>query len=439
MPGKTYEETLEWLYGSLPMFQRIGAAAYKKDLTNIRMLCAQLGEPQLAFPSIHVAGTNGKGSTSHMLAAIFQAAGWKTGLYTSPHYVDFRERVRINGQMIPREAVVRFVEGHKESWASISPSFFEMSVALAFDHFRNEEVDIAIIETGLGGRLDSTNIITPRLSVITNIGFDHMQMLGDTLPLIAGEKAGIMKPGIPVVIGEWHAETAPVFKERAVRERSPIAFACRHIRLKPGMDLPGRSSWTVLAGRSSWLDDLETDMTGPYQYHNLRTVLESVWQWNKYYPAEAVPDDAIRRGLASVRSSTGMVGRWMRLREKPLVMTDAAHNLHGMDAMLPRLMSLPARKRHFVLGFVSDKDVAEVLARFPADGKYYWCEPDVPRRKPVGEVVSIAREMGRAGESFHSVAAAYDAALAAASDEDLVFVGGSSFVVGDLLAAIGPH
>jgi len=433
----TYDETLAWLYGALPMYQRIGAAAYKKDLDNIRALCAGLGEPQLAFPSIHVAGTNGKGSTSHMLAAIFQAAGWKTGLYTSPHYVDFRERVRVNGQMIPKEDVVRFVAGHKDSWAAIAPSFFEMSVALAFDHFRNEKVDIAIIETGLGGRLDSTNIITPRLSVITNIGFDHMQMLGDTLPLIAGEKAGIIKPGIPVVIGEWHAETAPVFKTVAGREGASIAFACRHIRLKPGPDKPGYLSWTVHAGRILWLTDLETDMTGPYQYHNLRTVLESVWQWNKHYPEEALPESAIRRGLAIVRSSTGMVGRWMRLRENPLVIADAAHNLHGMDAMLPRLLSLPARRRHFVLGFVSDKDVAEVLARFPADGIYYWCEPDVPRRKPVGEVVAMAGQLGRVGSAYRSVEEAYDAALAVASAEDLVFVGGSSFVVGDLLAAIG--
>ncbi len=433
----TYAETLDWLYQALPMYQRIGAEAFKKDLTNIRKLCALLGDPQDAFPTVHVAGTNGKGSTSHMLAAIFRAAGWKTGLYTSPHYVDFRERIRIDGAMIGRDAVIDFVEAHKAGWAEIRPSFFEMTVAMAFDHFRRERVDIAIIETGLGGRLDSTNIITPRLSVITNIGFDHMQMLGHTLEAIAGEKAGIIKPDIPVVIGEWNAETAPVFRKTAGARGASISFACRHIRVRKEMETADHVAWSVQAGRRHWMDHLQTDMTGPYQRQNIRTVLEAVYQWNKTYPDQMLPDDAVRRGLADVKGLTGMIGRWMRLRERPTVITDAAHNMHGMQAMLPRLLGLPARQRHFVLGFVSDKDIAPVVEAFPADDKFYWCAPDIPRRKPVEAVKEEAGRLGREGEAYGSVGAAYAAALAAADPDDLVFVGGSSFVVGDFLAFLG--
>ena len=433
----TYAETLDWLYQALPMYQRIGAAAFKKDLTNIRQLCTLLGNPQDAFPTVHVAGTNGKGSTSHMLAAIFRAAGWKTGLYTSPHYVDFRERIRVDGAMIGRQSVIDFVLAHKAEWTEIQPSFFEMTVALAFDHFRREQVDIAIVETGLGGRLDSTNIITPWLSVITNIGFDHMQMLGHTLEAIAGEKAGIIKPRVPVVIGEWHAETAPVFRQVAAGRGSAIAFACRHIRLRKEAETADHVEWSVQAGRQHWMDHVRTDMTGPYQRQNVRTVLEAVYQWNKAYPGDKLPDEAIRRGLADVKGLTGMIGRWMRLRERPIVITDAAHNLHGMQAMLPRLLGLPARRRHFVLGFVSDKDIAPVLEAFPADGLFYWCAPDIPRRKPADEVKTEAAKIGLVGEAFDSVGAAYDAALAAAGPDDVVFVGGSSFVVGDFLAFLG--
>jgi dihydrofolate synthase/folylpolyglutamate synthase len=433
----TYAETLDWLYQALPMYQRIGAAAFKKDLTNIRQLCTLLGDPQDAFPTVHVAGTNGKGSTSHMLAAIFRAAGWKTGLYTSPHYVDFRERIRIDGAMIGRDAVIDFVEAHKAEWAEIRPSFFEMTVAMAFDHFRREQVDIAIIETGLGGRLDSTNIIMPRLSVITNIGFDHMQMLGHTLEAIAGEKAGIIKPGIPVVIGEWHAETAPVFRRTAAARGSGLSFACRHIRLRREAETSDHVAWSVHAGRRLWMDQLRTDMTGPYQRQNVRTALEAVYQWNRSYPEDMLPDEAVRRGLADVKGLSGMIGRWMRLREMPTVITDAAHNLHGMQAMLPRLLALPAKQRHFVLGFVSDKDIAPVLDAFPADGKYYWCAPDIPRRKPAEEVQAEAGRSGRTGMAYTSVGDAYNAAMAAAGPDDLIFVGGSSFVVGDFLAFLG--
>lgn len=435
----TYAETLDWLYHALPMYHRIGAAAYKKDLTNIRQLCNLLGNPQTCFPSIHVAGTNGKGSTSHMLAAIFQAAGWRTGLYTSPHYVDFRERIRVNGAMIGRDEVVDFVHRQKAAWADIQPSFFEMTVAMAFEHFRQSGVEIAIIETGLGGRLDSTNIIQPQLSVITNIGFDHMQQLGHTLPEIAGEKAGIIKPGIPAVIGQWQAETAPVFQAMARAQGSGISFACRHIRLRPEAVFSGGMRWTAYAGRQRWLDDLQTDLSGPYQKNNLRTVLQAVWKWNETYPQQVVPENAVREGLADVKGRTGMIGRWMILRRDPLVITDAAHNMHGMAAMLPGLLALPAQRRHFVLGFVSDKEVAPILRAFPKDGMYYWCAPDLPRRKPVDQLQAEAAALGRPGRAFSSVPEAYSTALQTANPEDLVFVGGSSFVVGDLLANLETH
>jgi len=430
----TYKQTIDFLFTSLPMFQRIGDAAIKKDLTNIRLLCDLIDQPQTAFPSIHIAGTNGKGSTSHMLASIFQAAGKKVGLYTSPHYVDFRERIKINGVMVPERYVVKFVKEYKDKWENIQPSFFEITVMMAFHYFKQEKVEIAIIETGLGGRLDSTNIITPRLSVITNIGFDHMQMLGNTLPAIAFEKAGIIKAGVPVVIGEWQKETAPVFKEKASQVKAPIYFASKHLTANQSKSGLLKSTFDISTQKQEWLSDLITDMTGPYQQQNIKTVLEGIFRWNQYYPEEFIDDRFIGKGLREVKKATGMIGRWMVIRKKPLVIADAAHNHHGMAAMLPGLLAHPARKRHFVLGFVADKDITKILALFPKDGHYYWCAPGIPRAKPSVETRDIALESGLSGQAYSSVEKAFDQALKEAGSYDLIFVGGSSYVVGDFLA-----
>ena len=397
-----------------------------------------LGDPHQSFPSIHVAGTNGKGSTSHMLASIFQASGKKVGLYTSPHYVDFRERIRINGKMISEKAVIRFVESNRDKWSAFQPSFFEITVAMAFDHFRNNKVDMAVIETGLGGRLDSTNIITPMLSVITNIGFDHMKMLGDTLPLIATEKAGIIKNQVPVVIGEWQRESAPVFRHQSSVQNAPIHFASRHIRLSSVRQNPNRMTFHASYGNNSWLKQISTDLTGPYQVQNCKTVLEAIWCWNKYYPKDAFPDKVIKRGLENVIPSTGMVGRWMIIKQHPLIIADAAHNVHGMKAMLPALLKIRAPKKHFVLGFVSDKDITEILKLFPKNANYYWCAPDIPRGKPSSETQAIGATLKLNGLAYPNVLAALASALLSAGKKDLIFIGGSSYVVGDFLASKNP-
>ncbi len=431
-----YKETIEFLFSSLPMYQRVGDAAIKKDLTNIRSLCNFLDQPQSAFPCIHIAGTNGKGSTSHMLASIYQSSGKKVGLYTSPHYVDFRERIKINGKMITEADVMLFVKKYKEKWQAIQPSFFEITVAMAFDYFRNEKVDIAIIETGLGGRLDSTNIIRPMLSVITNIGYDHMQMLGHTLPEIAFEKAGIIKHKIPVIIGEWRKETAEVFKEKAKNEEAPIHFASRHIL----PDLPSGSMlkhvYHIKTRSGPWPGKIETDLTGPYQQKNICTVLETLYCWNKYYPEQKISIQQIRNGLKSVKKSTAMIGRWMVISEKPLVIADAAHNIDGIKSIVPSLLKIKANRRHFVLGFVSDKDVKKILSLFPKDGLYYWCSPDLPRGKPAHETMAVGSSIGLNGNYHKSVMTAYEEVLSIASNSDLIFVGGSSYVVGDLLAGL---
>lgn len=432
----TYKQTIDFLFSSLPMFQRVGDTAIKKDLTNIRLLCGFLNQPQNSYPSIHIAGTNGKGSTSHMLASIFQATGRKVGLYTSPHYIDFRERIKINGLKIAEKEVIRFVKTYKDKWAPIQPSFFEITVAMAFDYFRKEKVDIAIIETGLGGRLDSTNIILPRLSVITNIGFDHMSMLGYTLPEIAREKAGIIKHNIPVIIGEWQKETTAVFKEKAIYVSAPIHFASKHITLLRKQKSLLAYQYTIRTRTGIWFDRMVTDLTGPYQEKNIRTVLETIWCWNLYYPTEAVKKSEITKGLSNVKESTNMIGRWMVMQQKPLVITDAAHNTHGMLAMLPELLKVPSNQRHFILGFVSDKDITKILSLFPQDGLYYWCSPDIPRGKAAEETRAAGDVVGLIGHSFESVWKAYAQAIKSAGPSDLIFVGGSSYVVGDFLAAL---
>lgn len=371
-----------------------------------------------------------------MLASIFQAAGKKVGLYTSPHYVDFRERIKINGKTISGKDVVDFVKTWNEKWHSIQPSFFEITVAMAFDFFRNEKVDIAIIETGLGGRLDSTNIIYPLMSVITNIGYDHMQLLGNTIPEIAFEKAGIIKKHIPVIIGEWQKETAEVFKKKAKKEDAPIHFAAKHIFLESTNGDIFTRVYSVKMRSGNWIENIESDLTGPYQKKNIRTVLEVMSCWNKYYPDQGISDKQIKDGLKDVKKSTAMIGRWMIIRDKPLVLTDAAHNIDGIKSILPDVLKIASTRRHFILGFVSDKDVKKILSLFPQEGLYYWCSPAIPRGKPALETMKAGKELGLRGNAFNSVSSAYHEAFANATKNDLVFVGGSSYVVGDFLAAM---
>ena len=434
----TYKQTIEFLFTSLPMYQRVGDIAIKKDLTNIRKLCSLLDNPHESFSTIHVAGTNGKGSTSHMLASIFQAAGKKTGLYTSPHYVDFRERIKVNGRKISKAEVTRFVNKNRKEWQAIQPSFFEITVAMAFDYFRKEQVDIAIIETGLGGRLDSTNIITPLLSVITNIGYDHMQMLGHTLAEIAGEKAGIIKKRIPVIIGERHKETEDVFRQKAASMESPMYFSFANVTIEQAGETLRTKKFRVTTKHDDNTLMIETDLNGPYQEKNIATVIEACRIWNEYYSNDSLEISTIKKGLRNVIKNTSMLGRWMVMQKNPLVLADAAHNIDGIKSIMPQLLSIKASKKHFVLGFVKEKDIKDLLALFPKDAAYYWCSPNIPRGKDVNETQSDGAELGLIGDVFGNVTEAYQNAISKAGKDDFIFVGGSSYVVGDYLAKKKP-
>lgn len=390
------------------MYQRVGKAAYKADLSNTILLADHLGNPENSFKSIHVAGTNGKGSTSHMLASILQHAGYKVGLYTSPHLKDFRERIRINGEMIPEEYITSFIGLHKEFFEENALSFFEMTVGLAFDFFRKEEVDVAVIEVGLGGRLDSTNIVTPEVSVITNIGFDHMNFLGSTLEEIAVEKAGIIKEGIPVVIGEIQKETRYVFEQVAEQNFASIRFA-----------------------EEQDINDYKTDMQGVYQLKNMRTavvtirtMIEKGWE---------VPESAIERGLFAVTKTTGLQGRWQILQESPRVICDTAHNREGLEIVLDQLETENHKNLRIVLGVVADKDLDSILPLFPKEASYYFCKPDVPRGMDVEKLKLAAEDFLLFGEAFNSVEEAYRKALKEADDEDVIYVGGSTFTVAEVL------
>lgn len=424
-----YQDVLDYLYEQLPMFHRIGPAAYKADLTNTFRLMEILDHPEHAFKSVHVAGTNGKGSTSHMLAAILQEAGYKTGLYTSPHLLDFRERIRINGEMISRDAVQDFVVKHRAAFDAVAPSFFEWTVALAFDHFRQATVDIAVIETGLGGRLDSTNVIAPVLSVITNIGWDHANLLGDTLEKIAGEKAGIIKPDIPVVIGERDEATAQVFEEKAASASAPITFASDIVKVDCIRRELDRQFLRVLSsGRPAGLE-IELDLPGAYQQKNVATVLAAVDQLIE--AGWSISDAAVKRALTGVRPRTGLMGRWHKLSEDPLTICDVGHNEDGIREVVSQLQATPFRKLHFVLGMVKDKDVRSVLRLLPVDASYYFCQPGLPRALPVGELAEVAGGCGIRGAVFPTVRQAVEAAGRAAEPGDLVFIGGSTFVVAE--------
>ncbi|OYX12551.1 MAG: dihydrofolate synthase, partial [Algoriphagus sp. 32-45-6] len=371
-----YQGTLDYLFNALPMFQRVGASAFKKDLSNTLALCSHLGNPERKFKSIHVAGTNGKGSTSHTLAAILQSAGYKTGLYTSPHLKSFTERVRVNGQEITEQAVVDFVEANKPFLDELKPSFFEMTVGLAFWYFAKEEVDIAVIEVGMGGRLDSTNVISPELAVITNIGWDHMQFLGDSLPLIAGEKAGIIKPGIPVVISQTQEETTSVFIQKAQESQAPITFADQKIKLeKLSSFQAGLARYAVSQEGESSI--LEYGLLGDYQIHNLPGILESVNQLRQM--GWRISENALRKGLKEVSSLTGLKGRWQILGEKPTVIADTGHNEPGIRAILSQLESYSFDQLWMVIGMVQDKDITKILALLPKSARFVFCQANLPR------------------------------------------------------------
>jgi len=431
-----YAETLDYLFSQLPMYQRQGAIAFKKDLTNTLALCELQDNPQHKFKSIHVAGTNGKGSVSHMLASVFQSAGYKVGLYTSPHLKDFRERIKINGQMISEELVIDFVKKFKVDFERIKPSFFEMTVALAFDHFAKNEVDIAIIEVGLGGRLDSTNVITPELSVITNIGYDHQQFLGETLPEIAGEKAGIIKPNVPVVIGEFQQEVVNVFENKARETNSRLRFANREWEILGAELLSNAVDDYSLKLSVRHYDGLELEvegqLTGPHQRKNLLTVLESVrtlsdMGWN-------VTREHFKDGVKTVVDRTGLLGRWQILQRNPLVICDTGHNTEGLFPNLERLLSnrLP-EQLHFVWGMVNDKDVSKTLQMLPKEASYYFCKPNVPRGLDISVLAEKANELNLKHIPFPSVAEALKAAKGLAKTDDIVYVGGSTFVVAEVV------
>jgi dihydrofolate synthase / folylpolyglutamate synthase len=436
----TYKQTLDYLYAQLPMFTRIGASAFKKDLTNTLALCDTLGNPQNAFPSVHIAGTNGKGSTAHMMAAVLQAAGYKTGLYISPHYKDFRERIKINGQYISKKYVTDFVKQNIPHFERIQPSFFEMTVAMAFDYFSKEKVDIAVIEVGLGGRFDSTNIITPLVSVITNISLDHTDMLGTTLPEIAFEKAGIIKPKIPVVIGEIHAETRPVFEKKAVESNAPIYFASQDIDIETVSNNFEKSIFKINYSNFDFpsyknlqsLGDLEVGLSGDFQEKNVTTVLETIPVLNKNSSFK-IDETALRTGLKNVKSLTNFIGRWQVIGENPTILCDSAHNEGGLSLTLNQLKTLNFNNLHIVLGFVKDKDLSKVLTLFPDSATYYFAKANIPRGLDAEILRGMASEQNLTGRAYKSVKQALAAAKKRAQPDDLIFVGGSIFVVAEIL------
>lgn len=424
-----YQETLAYLFSRLPMFTRIGAAAFKKDLTNTLALCEVLNQPQTKFKTIHIAGTNGKGSTSHMLASVLQEAGYKVGLYTSPHLRDFRERIKINGEMIPEQTVVDFVAQYQHVFDAIEPSFFEWTVALCFHYFAEQQVDVAVIETGLGGRLDSTNVITPQLSVITNIGWDHMDMLGDTLPKIAAEKAGIIKQHVPVVIGEFDKETFPVFQQKAHEQQSVLTLAAQEITLTKCSTNAQTDAYEFTKNATGEQGLFECDLQGNYQIHNLKTVLASVGELQKL--GYQITPKQLQLGLQRVKKNTGLMGRWHVLQHQPLMVADTGHNVNGLTYVLEQINQQQFTTLHMVIGMVRDKDISKVLSLLPKQAVYYFTNAAIPRALPATELAALATEHGLHGTIYASVALAKEAALQQAQPTDMIFIGGSTFIVAE--------
>jgi dihydrofolate synthase/folylpolyglutamate synthase len=426
-----YFQTIDFLFSSLPAYHRIGKAAYKDNLDNSYALDKYFGYPHREFKTIHIAGTNGKGSVSHMLASVLQEAGYSTGLYTSPHLKDFRERIRVNGAMIPEQEVVDFVENHLTAIESIKPSFFEMTVSLAFLYFAKRKVDFAVIETGLGGRLDSTNIIDPLLSVITNIGHDHMDLLGDTLAKVAGEKAGIIKQGVPVVIGESHRETTSVFIHKAREKNSDVIFADENYKAVPSdSDRDTSLRKFSVVNKSGKVTEIETPLGGDCQEHNLKTLFAAADVLKESF---SISDNNIVTGIKKVISNTGLQGRWQVLNKIPLTICDTGHNKEGLSLVLRQISRTPKAKLHMILGFVNDKDLSSVLPMFPLDAIYYFTKASVPRALNEKLLKDEALRYDLIGESYSDVKSALKAAEKASSDDDMIFIGGSTFVVADIL------
>ncbi len=429
-----YQETLDYLFSQLPMFQRIGPAAYKANLDNTHALLNHLGNPENAFRSVHVAGTNGKGSVAHMLASVLQAQGFKTGLATSPHLKDFRERIRVNGVPVPGQEVVRFVQRHKAFLENLQPSFFEMTIAMTFDYFAREKLDVAVVETGMGGRLDSTNVLKPEVSVITNIGLDHTRFLGNALPDIAREKAGIIKENTPVVIGRRQPEVLQVFAETASRMKARLCVASDQYRINTHRQvsadgLPCLEAVVSHAGKSK---SYCLDLPGEYQLENLVTVLatvdtlRSLEHWN-------VSEEALQEGLKMVTRHTGMQGRWQQIGSNPAIICDTGHNREGITWIIKQLRTLAYHRLHMVFGVVDDKDLAPVLSLLPKEARYYFCRPDVPRGLDAKKLASAASFWGLEGDAYDRVDEALGQAQKEASPRDLIFVGGSTFVVAEVL------
>jgi len=404
----TYQDTLDWMFAQLPMYQRQGKTAFKKDLSNTLKLAAHLNHPEQQFKSVHVAGTNGKGSTSHMIASILQEAGYKVGLYTSPHLKDFRERIKINGKSVSKQFVIGFIKRNTSFFESNQLSFFEMTVGMAFDYFSKQKVDIAVVEVGMGGRLDSTNILTPEVSVITNIGLDHTQFLGDTLELIAGEKGGIIKPNIPVVVGETQKKTKPVFDALAETNASKIVYADQVVHAV-----------------------YPSDMIGSYQSKNIKTAFQTVKELQlKGYK---ISNEHIKQGFLNVVNNTGLLGRWQILNEAPKVVCDTGHNREGLSYVMSQLQKEKFKKLHIVFGVVNDKDLSSIVALLPKRATYYFCKPDIPRGKDAKELKEELAVHHLFGETYSSVNEAYKTAIKNAAKDDFIFVGGSTFVVAEII------
>lgn len=422
-----YQETTEYLYSQMPMFSRIGGEAYKEGLGTSEALDRMYGHPHHCYRTIHVAGTNGKGSTSHLIASILQQSGYKVGLYTSPHLVDFRERIRVNGQMIPEQAVIDFVEEYRNSGFEGAPSFFELTSTMAFDYFRKQNVDFAVIEVGLGGRLDSTNIISPILSVITNISYDHTQFLGDTLEKIASEKAGIIKPGIPAIIGEANDSLRKVFTEKAHEVNAPITFAedCNQIT---GYQKENDKLIMETAGNGTIINEL----SGNCQIKNANTVLNAIKALRNI--GINISEQAIAEGFANVCKISGLMGRWSVINDSPRTVCDTGHNVAGVQYIVKQLAKEKYSRLHIVLGFVKDKDITHILEMFPRYATYYFTNAAIPRSLPASELKALATARGLDGNDYPTVPEAYNAALEAASADDMIFVGGSTFIVADLLS-----
>lgn len=425
----TYEETIDYLFHATPVFENVGASAYKEGLTNTLALDEHFNHPHRQYKTIHIAGTNGKGSCSHTLASILQAEGYKVGLYTSPHLIDFRERIRVNGQCIDQERVIRFVEQERSFFEPLHPSFFELTTALAFKYFEEQNVDVAVIEVGLGGRLDCTNIITPILSIITNISLDHTQFLGNTLPLIAKEKAGIIKNRIPVVVGETTAETKNVFEEVANQHEAPLVFA------EDNNEIIASRYDNALQERvynTQSFGEIHGDLMGNYQDKNANTVLNAV-KVLKNYELIKLSDNNVRQGFKQVSTTTGLLGRWQCIQKSPATYCDTGHNVGGWIYLSQQLAQQDCEQMRIVFGMVDDKDLSTIMKMLPQNAQYYWTQPSCQRAFPVEKVAQLGRDNHLHGKAFQTVKDAYQAAMHDADAQDFIFIGGSSYVVADLL------